>query len=325
VDTRNIISMSPSTSTSPMEDMLRARSASPTRPKREYSSGEEDDDRSNTRPIKKRKVELNKKESKWALSLEELKRYKAQYGDCIVPRGFAENPKLASWVAEQRKQYKLYQTKRPSSITEQRIKLLGELGFAWNAQEAVWERHLADLKAYKEEHGDCLVPMHYFKYPKLGLWVKEQRRHYSLMKQEKQSHMTLERIRKLDQVGFCWDTHEANWGDRFRELNEYKKRHGNCMVPTNYEVNPKLGTWVHHQRRQFKNHKDGKPSHITEERIRLLNSIGFVWAPRENSSRNTPKKQVDDTLSDCDSNCSGRNSPSGAIARSIAIIKEESK
>ena len=43
-----------------------------------------------------------KKDTKWLLMLEELKDYKSKYGNCIVPRGYAPNPRLASWVAEQR-------------------------------------------------------------------------------------------------------------------------------------------------------------------------------------------------------------------------------
>jgi hypothetical protein len=43
-----------------------------------------------------------KKDSKWLETLEQLKRYKAEHGDCIVPRGYSSNPRLASWVAEQR-------------------------------------------------------------------------------------------------------------------------------------------------------------------------------------------------------------------------------
>lgn len=43
-----------------------------------------------------------KKDTKWLNMLEELKGYKAKYGNCIVPRGYSPNPRLASWVAEQR-------------------------------------------------------------------------------------------------------------------------------------------------------------------------------------------------------------------------------
>lgn len=43
-----------------------------------------------------------KKDTKWLQMYEELKEYKAKHGNCIVTRGYAPNPRLASWVAEQR-------------------------------------------------------------------------------------------------------------------------------------------------------------------------------------------------------------------------------
>jgi hypothetical protein len=39
-------------------------------------------------------------------------------------------------------------------------------------------------------------------------------------------------------------------------------------------------TVVHHQRRQYKKFKAGKPAHITQERIDQLNALGFNWTPR---------------------------------------------
>jgi Helicase associated domain len=39
-----------------------------------------------------------KLDSRWLSSLEELKQFKQENGHTIVPRGYVENPKLASWV-----------------------------------------------------------------------------------------------------------------------------------------------------------------------------------------------------------------------------------
>jgi len=237
-----------------------------------------------TKPLpssKKAVTSRSKKDEKWMAMMEELKTYKQEHGTCIVPRGYAPNPRLASWVAEQRKQFKLMKDGKQSSITPERILMLDNLGFAWNAQEAAWGKHMSDLKSFLEEHGHCHVPLNHSKYPKLGLWVKEQRRHYTLMKQKKQSHMTEARVRELTALGFCWDTHETTFSERLRELSEYKQRFGHCLVPTNYSENPKLGTWCHHQRRQYRKWKEGKSCHITEDRIKALERIGFVFCPRE--------------------------------------------
>lgn len=270
-----------------------------------------------TMAAKSSKSRSKKKDAKWLATLEELKEYKKEYGNCVVPRGYVENPRLASWVsgstcrqlhgnihlsqlllllfqvAEQRKQYKLLVDNKPSSISQERVDMLNELGFAWNAQEAAWARHLQDLMAFRAETGHCHVPLSLEKYPKLGLWVKEQRRHRTLLKQGKPSHMTAERVEQLDSVGFCWDTHEATWLERLRELKEYKKEHGDCSVPTTYAANPKLGTWVHHQRRQHKKFQQGQECHITQERIDVLNKIGFTWYMREREQKPALDTMID--------------------------------
>jgi len=226
---------------------------------------------------KARENKPSSRNAKWMESYNDLKKYKHEYGNCIVPRGFVFNPRLAVWVAEQRKQYKLRLYGRNSSITAERIALLEQVDFAWNAQEAAWERHMADLKAFKDENGDCLVPVNHPNYPKLGLWVKEQRRHFNFLKRGKPSHMTDSRYVELSGLGFCWDTQEAVWGERLRELKQFKVKNGHSMVPTHYSTNPRLGTWVHHQRRQYREHKRDKPCHITHERIAALDRIGFIW------------------------------------------------
>ncbi len=187
---------------------------------------------------------------------------------------------LVAYSLSCRKQYRLLNSGKSSSITRERVTLLNKIDFAWNAQEAAWDRHIDDLRRFQTEYGHCHVPLGHPDYPKLGLWVKEQRSHYNLMKQGKTAHMSAHRAAVLDGLGFCWDTHEATWLERLGELIEFKAKFGTCLVPTNYPENPKLGTWVHHQRRQFKLFREGKPSHITQERIQTFERLGFVWSPR---------------------------------------------
>ena len=65
------------------------------------------------------------------------------------------------------------------------------------------------------------------------------------MKNEgKQSTMTDERIKALDDVGFIWDSHGSAWMERWNELAEYKHDNGHCNVPSNFGPNPRLATWV---------------------------------------------------------------------------------
>jgi hypothetical protein len=67
----------------------------------------------------------------WGDRLGELAQFKETYMHCNVPSNFAENPRLATWIKCQRRQYKLYMEGKPSNMTPQRISHLEKLGFEW--------------------------------------------------------------------------------------------------------------------------------------------------------------------------------------------------
>ena len=56
----------------------------------------------------------------------------------------------------------------------------------------------------------------------------------------------------------------------------HKSREGHCNVPHRFSDNPSLGNWVMHQRTQYRYTKEGKKTIITEERIQLLDDLGFM-------------------------------------------------
>ena len=79
-----------------------------------------------------------------------------------------------------------------------------------------------------------------------------------------------------------WCTFNAiAWDESLRELIDYKEKYGNCAVPQNYG---KLGSWVQEQRVQYRQKLKGSCVELTEFRIKLLNSMGFIWAIKYNSS-----------------------------------------
>ncbi len=89
---------------------------------------------------------------------------------------------------------------------------------------------------------------------------------------------------RLDAIGFVWDPHEDNWEEGFRQLQTYKKRTANCLVPQSYGINGfNLGHWVSAQRRRL------ATGTLSDQHKRRLDSIGFVWDPlgRRASRRRT--------------------------------------
>ena len=66
--------------------------------------------------------------------------------------------------------------------------------------------------------------------------------------------------------------HDSQWSERFEELRSYKDRTGNTLVPQHsHHENPQLARWVKRQRYQYKG------SNMTQDRIKALEGIGFVW------------------------------------------------
>ncbi|MEQ1933721.1 MAG: helicase associated domain-containing protein, partial [Fimbriimonadaceae bacterium] len=71
----------------------------------------------------------------------------------------------------------------------------------------------------------------------------------------------------------CVESFGAIWDERYGELLAYRDGHGNLNIPQRSST--KLGLWSHSQRQNRKN------GILTAERIRLLDVIGFEWAPRD--------------------------------------------
>ena len=56
-----------------------------------------------------------------------------------------------------------------------------------------------------------------------------------------------------------------------------------------YPPNRKLSWWVMNQRAQYQLLKDGKKSWLSNERVQILDDVGFEWAPVSNKSKKKKK------------------------------------
>lgn len=143
-----------------------------------------------------------------------------------------------------------------------------------------WMERFEDLRSFKAEFGNCLVPHSYPPNQQLAQWVKRQRYQYKLKSENRHSTLTMERQKELEDLGFVWDSHKAAWYERLEALKLYRAKHGNCMVPTNFPEDKPLAVWVKCQRRQLKLFRSGRQSTMTEERFTELEKLGFEWNPR---------------------------------------------
>ena len=85
------------------------------------------------------------------------------------------------------------------------------------------------------------------------------------------------RIDLLNEIGFEWagEGREKFWNLRYQELVDFHAINGTTRVPEKYEAAPQLQTWVSLQRRQMKMRNLGRPTTLTDERVRLLQAVGL--------------------------------------------------
>jgi Helicase associated domain len=127
--------------------------------------------------------------------------------------------------------------------------------------------------------------------------------------------IALGRVQQLSTLDCDWylTRRQAAWECRFRELQTYYEKHGDCCVPISYQASPQLAHWVSNQRKLYNqysrrrqkqqeqeeqnHHQQHQPptsqqhhhnagstttkiNALTEERlsrIERLQSVGFVW------------------------------------------------
>mmetsp|Transcript_27443 Transcript_27443/g.41554 ORF Transcript_27443/g.41554 Transcript_27443/m.41554 type:complete len:252 (-) Transcript_27443:3-758(-) len=140
----------------------------------------------------------------WQHNFNKLLAFREDHKHCHVPVRYNPDPSLARWVKRQRYHHMLYESGKPSPIKPERIKMLENIGFTWNAQEALWQERLNDLKRFKRKHGHCAIPTIFPEDQTLATWVKFQRRQYKLYMKGDRTYMTADRIETLEQIGFQW-------------------------------------------------------------------------------------------------------------------------
>jgi predicted helicase len=194
----------------------------------------------------------------WEEAFEALKAFHKREGHCKVAQNFVTNGlKLGAWVTRQR---------HPKiSLSADKVSRLNLLGFIWDPFTEQWEEAFKALKAFHKREGHCrVIARSIINGFKLGSWVSLQR--------SKESQLSVNQINRLDSLGFTWDPHAQLWEESFIALQEFLKREGHCRVSQSFEADGvKLGAWVSKQRQ--------KKASLSPDRIKRLNSLGFIWKP----------------------------------------------
>ena len=167
-------------------------------------------------------------------------------------------------MKRQRHQYRAKKERKHSTLTQERQKLLEQLGFVWDSHASGWEERLKELEDFKEKHGHCRVPKTYAENPQLAIWVKVSAGCHHGMMGPPQGVVI---------VFFV----------SFLHLQERRTDFLSCCVASIYRCIMTHMPFLFHQcqRRQFKLYSEGKDSNMTIERIHKLRSLGFIFTPRK--------------------------------------------
>jgi uncharacterized protein YbgA (DUF1722 family) len=224
-------------------------------------------------------------DTKWHLHYEKLVEFKQKNGNCLVPKRYQEDVSLGNWVAKQRKFH------LNNKLRLDREGLLEEIGFVWRVDrsasdefESTWKKQYEKLVEFKRNNGHCLVPKKYPEDKSLGEWVSYQRQMHTNDK------LRVDREGLLDEIGFVWKvdkcppplhTDDPKWKNQYENLVEFKRKHGNCLVPKEYPEDKSLGRWVSRQRLLHSKNT------IRLDRKGLLDELGFTWKVRTVAARSS--------------------------------------
>jgi hypothetical protein len=196
----------------------------------------------------------------WEEGFSYLRLFYTREGHCRVNARHHENKfKLGVWVS--------YQRGIKSKLSQAQIKLLDDLNFNWDPIFEQWERGFYYLEQYRNRKGDCNIVSHHKESGfNLGSWVQTQRKI--------KRFLSAEQYQRLNAVGFIWEPRNILWESGINYLGKFYAREGHCHVVARWvEDNFNLGQWVGNIRI--------RRASLIEQKVRILDDMGFVWDPRE--------------------------------------------
>lgn len=144
-----------------------------------------------------------------------------------------------------------------------------------------WDDSFVLLCQYKDKVGHTNVPVRYKPDTALANWVRYQQRNFG--------QLTKERRAKLDAIGFQFGArNDRQWKDKFQRLRQYYQEDGFHTAGL-FKYDVELSQWVSTQRTLY------KKGLLRQDRLDLLDSIGFLWQAANNagSDENTISSDID--------------------------------
>ncbi|KAL7548244.1 hypothetical protein ACHAWF_011535 [Thalassiosira exigua] len=159
------------------------------------------------------------------------------------------------------------------------------------AEEDLWDKYFYHFMLFRARNGSDAVPSKDNDGPigegneitekDLSKWVATQRKERKILLEGKDPcGITSERLAVLNSVSFPWggtkwdERRAANFKDNFKDLLEFRGKHGHCDVPASRKG---IGPWVVGLRKLYKR---SSPK-LTSEMVTRLEEIGFNWTVKD--------------------------------------------
>lgn len=204
------------------------------------------------------------KKDNWKTNYEIATHYYKENGNLLVPSQYKANEtvNLGQWISRQRQLY------REEKLSKEKIELLENIGMVWSIYDLQWYEYYELAVDYYNKNNNLMIPLKYsIDDRNLGHWIGSQRKKYQASKLSK------EKIELLEKIGMVWSIYDSQWYEYYNLSTEYYNENGNLLVPLRYKTsdNINLGSWISHQRRDYKSGK------LSDDRIALLEKIGMAW------------------------------------------------
>uniref|UniRef100_A0A7S1FUJ4 Helicase-associated domain-containing protein n=1 Tax=Corethron hystrix TaxID=216773 RepID=A0A7S1FUJ4_9STRA len=188
-------------------------------------------------------------DEEWEENFKKLQQCPRKNGRVIVP--YKTNVPLGQWVKAQRLHYLRLKNGKSSVLDTDKALRLGQLGLHFQKSEiehTTWETRLEQLNEFKIAHSHLRVSTNH---PILGGFIDRLRADYKRYLKGEKSPLNEKKLQQLIDLGFelklgrnhdksTWKT----WDEHFQGLLDFKEKHGHTRVPTSYDKDPKLASWV---------------------------------------------------------------------------------
>ncbi|MBQ7674695.1 MAG: Helicase associated domain protein [Alphaproteobacteria bacterium] len=203
--------------------------------------------------------------AKWEDRLGQLKDFVAQNGRFPENADSFNNSELKillTWINSQRKSY------FKGTLSEDKKKMLEDIGFSWDPNLDRWDENYAVLKEYVEVYGELPKQRDKYKGVSIGTWLSCQKKKIDA---KIKGHLTEEQKQKLLVLGvnLSVSKYMETWLKSYALYIEYKELYNEEPRQKVRYKGRDLGTWMWNQRSYL---KDGT---LPPERVKLLADIGI--------------------------------------------------